>query len=102
MVLEQTLLTTHLRRLECAFQSVIRCSAEGVDVVLQVSELILYIRNSEIIIRTDFIRCCKNNIFVLPEIMILELSNDTENQTAFEIQAYFNSTQSKWSLKRLV
>ena len=33
--------------------------------------------------------------------MILELSNDTENQTAFEIQAYFNSTQSKWSLKRL-
>ena len=27
--------------------------------------------------------------------MILELTADNESQTAFEIQAYFNSTQSK-------
>lgn len=29
--------------------------------------------------------------------MILELTADNESQTAFEIQAYFNSTQSKYS-----
>ena len=29
------------------------------------------------------------------EIMILELTAENETQTAFEIQSYFNSTQSK-------
>ena len=39
--------------------------------------------------------CFTHCFSYLAEIMILELTAENENQNAFEVQAYFNSSQSK-------